>query len=249
MNTPAAVTPEQILGQASRLVATDHTAVADYAAAGALFQWAVMAVGISYIIATMLNSEAILYLLRTTVQHRSKRTSPGNLLGEVRNLEAAMSIIGFIAIALFVVRYSASAVGAPLLYDLGLSSWGAGGASLLAVGGIWGAELGALYLVGLMCEQRKMCTSLIHFKLMHLALMMVILLPLIILSLLTSHAIATMALWAIAVICILGIVIFIKETFILFQAQRISIFHWFLYLCTLELMPLSLILAPIVRHS
>ena len=249
MNTPIAVTPEQILGQASRLVATDHTAVVDYAAMGTLFQWLVMAVGIGYIITAMLNSEAILYLLRTTVQHHSKRTSPGNLLGEVRNLEASMSIIGLIAIALFVVRYSASSIGAPVLYDFGLSTWGAGGMSLLAVGGIWGAEFGAIHLVGFMCEQRKMCTSLIHFKLMHFALMMVVLLPLIILSLLTSHGIATTALWAIAVICILGIVIFIKETFILFQAQRISIFHWFLYLCSLELMPLSLILAPIVRHS
>ena len=249
MSTPIAVTPEQILGQASRLVATDHSAAVDYADMGSLFQWVVMAVGIGYIIASMLNSEAILYLLRTTVQHRSKRTSPGNLLGEVRNLEASMSIIGLIALSLFIVRYSASAVGAPLLYDYGLSAWGAGVVSLIGIGGIWGAELGALKLVGIVCEQRKMCTSLIHFKLMHFALMMVILLPLVILSMITTHGVATTALWVIAVICILGIVIFIKETFILFQAQRISIFHWFLYLCTLELMPLSLIIAPIVRHS
>ncbi|MBP3497475.1 MAG: DUF4271 domain-containing protein, partial [Alistipes sp.] len=42
-------------------------------------------------------------------------------------------------------------------------------------------------------------------------------------------------------------IIFIKESFLFFVSQKISILHWILYLCALEIFPLSLILAPILR--
>ncbi|MBR5885801.1 MAG: DUF4271 domain-containing protein, partial [Alistipes sp.] len=36
-------------------------------------------------------------------------------------------------------------------------------------------------------------------------------------------------------------------TFFFFVSQKISILHWFLYLCALEIFPASLILAPFLR--
>ncbi|MBR2352293.1 MAG: DUF4271 domain-containing protein [Alistipes sp.] len=244
-----ATTPEAILGATSRLVAADHTAIATGAEMGALFQWAVLAVGLAYIISTVLNIDAILYLLHSAFVPRSKRTSLGNLLGEVRNLEVAMNITGVVAIALFVVRYASSPDGGLLLYDFGVSAWGLGGIALASILALAIAEGGAIYIVGMICERQKMCTSLLHLKLMHAASTLAIALPLIILYALAPPTVAEATLWVLVAVSVLGSILFINETFILFRAQRISIFHWILYLCTLELVPLSLVLAPIVRHS
>ncbi|MBQ5352799.1 MAG: DUF4271 domain-containing protein, partial [Alistipes sp.] len=49
-------------------------------------------------------------------------------------------------------------------------------------------------------------------------------------------------------VCMLtALILFVKETFLFFVSQKISILHWILYLCALEIFPLSLLLAPILR--
>ena len=68
-----------------------------------------------------------------------------------------------------------------------------------------------------------------------------------ILMLLSEGIVAKIALYISVAICSVSLILFIKETFLLFRAQRFSIFHWILYLCALEIFPLSLLLAPIVR--
>ncbi len=47
--------------------------------------------------------------------------------------------------------------------------------------------------------------------------------------------------------CIVLIVLFVWQTFLLFMRENFSILHWILYLCAVELMPLSLVWG-VLRH-
>lgn len=59
-----------------------------------------------------------------------------------------------------------------------------------------------------------------------------------------------LSLWSI-VLCVLMAVmtfIYLKETFVLFIGQKISILHWFLYLCTAILLPISFLMTVVSTH-
>lgn len=104
-----------------------------------------------------------------------------------------------------------------------------------------------LYVVGAVSGRNDACNTIWHIKLLHFSLIIILLSPLLILVLLTEGVVARLALYTSIAVCSLTLILFVKETFLLFRAQRFSIFHWFLYLCALEFFPLSLLLAPIVR--
>ena len=56
--------------------------------------------------------------------------------------------------------------------------------------------------------------------------------------------------WSILTIVSLSIVTiaYLKDTFLLFLAKKISIFYWILYLCTAILLPLSFVVAMLLKH-
>ena len=56
--------------------------------------------------------------------------------------------------------------------------------------------------------------------------------------------------WSILTIISLSIVAiaYLKDTFLLFLAKKISIFYWILYLCTAILLPLSFVVTMLLRH-
>ena len=54
---------------------------------------------------------------------------------------------------------------------------------------------------------------------------------------------------AIAVIVILGALTYVVKSFIFFVEQKISILLWFLYLCTVVLIPLGVVVTTLVRNS
>ena len=56
--------------------------------------------------------------------------------------------------------------------------------------------------------------------------------------------------WSILTIISLSIVAiaYLKDTFLLFLAKKVSIFYWILYLCTAILLPLSFVITMLLRH-
>ena len=56
--------------------------------------------------------------------------------------------------------------------------------------------------------------------------------------------------WSILTIISLSIVAiaYLKDTFLLFLAKKVSIFYWILYLCTAILLPLSFVVTMLLRH-
>lgn len=53
----------------------------------------------------------------------------------------------------------------------------------------------------------------------------------------------------IAVVVILGVLTYVVKSFIFFVEQKISILLWFLYLCTVVLIPLGVVVTTLVRNS
>ena len=86
-----------------------------------------------------------------------------------------------------------------------------------------------------------------HLKLLHFSTAIIVVTPFVILALLTEGLVAIIAFYISVAVSSVALVLFVKDSFLLFNTQRFSIFHWILYLCALEFFPLSLLLAPIVR--
>jgi hypothetical protein len=53
----------------------------------------------------------------------------------------------------------------------------------------------------------------------------------------------------IAVVVCLGVMAYVVKSFIFFVEQKISILLWFLYLCTVVLIPLGVVVTTLVRNS
>ena len=167
---------------------------------------------------------------------------------DANSIKLITSLNGAILLALLMMRLSVMEWGAPI-FGVGpnLSAWGVGG---ITFGGIILTLLGEallLFLAGALSGRGDACLNLWHIKLLHFSLVVVLISPMIILALLAEGWVATFALYTSATICSLSVILFIKDTFLLFRSQRFSIFHWILYLCALEIFPLSLLLAPIAR--
>ena len=102
-------------------------------------------------------------------------------------------------------------------------------------------------LVATVCDRMDIGGGIVGTKLLYMAVGFVTIIPFGLLFLL-SAPIPTKIGAIGAIICMsISTIIFIKESFLFFVSQKISILHWILYLCALEIFPLSLILAPIVR--
>ena len=188
------------------------------------------------------------YLLFSSLGGQSRSSDMHMVSRDANSIKLITSLNGAILLALLMMRLSVMEWGAPI-FGVGpnLSAWGVGG---ITFGGIILTLLGEallLFLAGALSGRGDACLNLWHIKLLHFSLVVVLISPMIILALLAEGWVATFALYTSATICSLSVILFIKDTFLLFRSQRFSIFHWILYLCALEIFPLSLLLAPIAR--
>ena len=243
------ISAKELFGEASRLVVQSGSeAVADIASLGLLYQVATSVVALLFVFVLVRYSEQFRYLLLSFANKNVKQSEMHIYTAELRNIEIFMSIVGVSFISLFAMRLSITEDMHTLTYSFpGIPAWGNGviffGAAFLTIL----VERLSIYLVGTVSEQRKFCNEIWHLKMLHFATTVTILTPLLVLMLLTDGFVAKTSLYIAIFLCIISLILFIKESFLLFRTQRFSIFHWILYLCALEFFPLSLLVAPIVR--
>ena len=53
--------------------------------------------------------------------------------------------------------------------------------------------------------------------------------------------------WVIIIELVVSLILYLQETLSLFISKKISILHWFLYLCGVEIFPISLLILLTVR--
>lgn len=243
------ISAKELFGEASRLaVQSTSEAVAGISSLGQLYQVTTSVIALLFLFVLVRYSDQFRYLLLSFANRNIKQSEMHIYASELRNIKIFMSFIGISFLALFVMRLTVVEELCHLLYPLyGISTWGIG---LLFFGALWLMILGerfALYLSGIVSEQEKFCNEIWNLKMLHFAATITIVAPLLVLMLLAEGLVVKISLYTSVSLCFISLVLFIKESFFLFRAQRFSIFHWILYLCALEIFPLSLLMAPIVR--
>lgn len=243
------ISAEELFGSMSRLAEQGEGGVlSEIASLGHPYQVVTAIVAMLFIYTFVKYFDVFCHLIISTIDKRAKNSDVHIYSSDINNIKFITSIVGVVLLSLLVVRLSAikemQHLLAPLLH---LPIWGIGVASLAAITALILGERAMLYILGFISEQSRFCHAIWHLKSLNFSTTMAVVAPMLILALLTDGLTSRIALYCSFAVYSISIVLFIKETFSLFHSQRFSIFHCILYLCTLEIFPLSLLLAPIVR--
>ena len=248
-DTQGLISAEELFGATSSLVLqSEEFAQSGISSLGTIYQVITGILALLFIFTLVKYLPLFQYLITASLNFGRGRVDLHVISSEARNIEIFTSLAGLSLLALTVMRL----IVLPEInqhYDVPdtFSPWSVGGISFAAAFLLILCERGALYLVGLVSGNANACSDLWHIKLLYFSTTIIMLTPLLILALLTEGLIAKIALYCSVAVCSISLLLFIKETFLLFRAQRFSIFHWILYLCALEIFPVSLLLAPVLR--
>ena len=249
METHNTISAKELFGSMSHFAEQSEEAVlSDTALLGSFYQVATAIVAILFIYILVRYFNVFRYLIISAIDKRANNSDIHIYSSEINNIKILTSIVGVVLLSLLMMRLSVFEEVKHLLVPLPyLSVWGIGCATFVAITIVILIERTMLYILGVASEQSKFCNTIWHLKLLNFSTTIVLIAPMLISALLTEGLTSRIALYASFAICSISIVLFIKETFSLFHSQRFSIFHWILYLCALEIFPLSLLLAPIAR--
>lgn len=104
-----------------------------------------------------------------------------------------------------------------------------------------------LALAGAVTVSRPLTSAIGRIRSIYFRLATVVLTPVLLLWVLSPAGRGVVFEAVIALQVIFIAVAFLRETFLLFISKKLSIYHWFLYLCTVEAFPLSLVCLLAVR--
>ena len=243
------ISAEELFGVASQLVTqSDGAALSGILSLGIGYQIVMGVVALLFVSIMVSYYEPMLYLVFASLGNKGNGTNARVFSSEVENVEIFLGVIGVVILSLLTLRLSIASGFRPLFMPLSmLGTW----KMVLVVSGALVAlilgERVALHIVGTVCDCGSFCREIWNSKVQHFCATMVIVVPMSILSLLTEGGLARISLYISVAVGSISAILFIKDSFLLFRTQRFSIFHWILYLCTLEIFPLSLLLAPIAR--
>jgi hypothetical protein len=243
------ISAEELFGATSTLVSQGETlADCGISSLGTIYQIVTGIIALLFIFTLVKYLPMFSYLITASLNFGRGRVDLHVISSEARNIEIFTSIAGLSLLALTVMRLIVlPEINPHYVAEYSFSPWLIGGVSLAATFLLILCERGALYLIGLVSGNANACKDIWHIKLLYFSTTIILLTPLLILALLTEGLIAKIALYCSVAVCSISLILFIKETFLLFRAQRFSIFHWILYLCALEIFPVSLLLAPVLR--
>lgn len=243
------ISAEELFGAASRLAEQSVDAgLTSIISLGTLYQITAGAIATIAIFTLIKSFDAVRHIILCSVNGRYGSSDAHIYSSEIKNIKLYSSIIGIILLALCAMRFSIWKGAERAFYHLeAFSSWEIGAITLCGVCATILLERVMLYGAGIVSERGDACEAIWQIKLLHFSTAIILLVPMLILLLLSEGFVAQIALYSSVAICSVSPILFIKETFLLFRAQRFSIFHWILYLCALEIFPLSLLLAPILR--
>ena len=240
------------------------------AAGGAALELGTLALVLLYIYVVVHCSAAVRAILLSAAgiapsRRRRSRHVNASLQRKVETAAVVLGIAGAAVAAAAAVRIfraagTAGAAGASAAAGMfgmpGIeraSAWLPAGlpaaAACVAVGALLFAAFGwiGVSAAGFASGRGDVCKAILQAKFTHAAALSLFAAPLCAVSLFAARNLAQGCFCILALECLISAILFAKETFSLFISQRVSILYWILYLCTLELFPASLLLAPVVR--
>ena len=104
-----------------------------------------------------------------------------------------------------------------------------------------GYQNGLLALAGAITVSRPLTTALNRIKSIYFRLATLLLTPVVLMWVLAPRHQSIIFETVILLELLFVAVAFLRESFLLFMSKKLSIYHWILYLCTVEAFPLSLV--------
>ena len=242
------ISAEELFGVGSTLVEQiDERVLSGVASLGSWYQVATGVVALLFIFILVRYSNPLQVLFSSFIG-KSSLSNLSVFSSEIRNIEVLTSIGGVSMLSLLVMRLGVMEEFSMVRQAMGsMSVWAFGALSFVAIFATIFFERGMLHLVGIISEHEQACINMWHIKLLHFSVAILVVTPFAILALLTDGVLALIAFYISVAVSSVSLVLFVKDSFLFFNTQRFSIFHWILYLCALEFFPLSLLLAPMVR--
>lgn len=198
-----------------------------------LFQGVILLLAVAYLLMLCANGQELLALFS-----RKRREAGRGITSGAINTSAIMGLVMAAALAVHFAEGSrAAGFGAMTLLPSALGL-------LVAL-----PLLQALVLVavGQLTLSLDLAQGIIRLKVVITALASLLSMPFALLVVLSPPGEGTTWLYPIGLVCIILLLLYLKESFTLFLAKKVSILHWFLYLCAVELLPISFIVIKAMR--
>ncbi|MEG0788951.1 MAG: DUF4271 domain-containing protein [Alistipes sp.] len=243
------VTAESVFGGASTLTKWQISAAEAPLSIveSPIFQLVTLLMAVTYVVVVYSNLNDIRSLfLQTSVTKQLRRRTfdipHGGDYAQFLNTALLLGIvfIGIPALAYFTLFFPQAGLSAeellPVIFLLP--------AMLLPV---CGGEWLLLKIVGIATLTQNFITNLIFIKRTFFALSVVVVPPTLLLFALCPDQGGAVWAWITAVEVVLILLLFLQRTLLLFISEKLSIFHWFLYLCIVEIFPISILGLIFVR--
>ncbi len=247
---PDSLSATDLFGAATRLVhGNDLAQQSIFVATNGALRIIALVLVVAYMLLLMHRADTVRAMIAATVggslgrQISHKSINPSDR----RNLFVALSGMGLITLTAIVVYTIGTR---PNLTDMAsMNTWALAGIVLAALLATAAVEFVLLRCIRLLSERADICDGLLKIKLLHFSTFALVILPLSIPYICSSGWHSSVWLCCIVLQATVSIGVFVKESLSLFISQRVSILHWFLYLCSVELLPASVLLAPVLRGS
>ena len=247
---PDTLSATDLFGAATRLVQGDMPAPATVSAAdNGAFQAMSLVLIMVYMMFLLRRADVIRSLIASATGGILRRISRKQINpADRRNVELALAATGIITVAMVAVRLTDNRSGGSAAI-FGDGVWLPLGGCIAALAAFVLAEYAILQCIGVVSGRKDVCEGILQIKLLHFSTAILTILPAAMLYIFSPAKTANVWLGIILVQAFISIILFLKESLSLFISQRVSILHWFLYLCAVELLPASLLLAPVLRRS
>ncbi len=131
------------------------------------------------------------------------------------------------------------------IIDIGYEMWIMGVAAVFVFSMFWCAAVA--YIISFFSRSQHLFLAIMNFRSQMVLLSVLFLLPVILISAFEADDSAVAYLAVFSILTMLWVYLF--RSFLLFTSQKISILQWILYLCTVEIFPITLIWAFFTRSS
>lgn len=245
-------TAEAVFGTASVRVDARRTdaAVHDIPTDNAPFQCFVLLLAITYAVLLYRNLGDIRTLLSRTFQDTSARkrlTEDSGGSGFTRFLNITTAI-GLLFLGLLTVKFGGERIDGLLPEHLeGIAVLGLSLATTLAAGIVVAYQRAILWSAGAITVTQPFILQLLQLRRTYFALIVVTAAPVLLLFILCPPHTGTVWLKVMIAESAIGAILYLKESLSLFLSKNFSILHWFLYLCIVELFPISLLWLLLTR--
>lgn len=237
-----AITPDEMFGGGSELVGAGDVELFVPTLSGVpLFHILLLLTLVAYLNMIYRSSGFIGHLYRDMFTMRGERNMiyQGGLL-PLQRFKQVASAIGFVALALVVLRFAESFISpASPIYTTSISQYASVGAMFIVV--VYVAWYFALHKIVEWVSGSDAAPMLSSMGYMHFVRVSVVLYPLVAVWLLGIERGDAFVVPLLIAVAVLMIILYLKDTILFFIDKKISILYWILYLCTAFLLPLSFI--------